>query len=135
MAANEKQAQSQPQTHLSEKELSHFRDLIISKRADACDEIDSMTSRLEDAQEQAAGYHYHMADGGTDAMEREKLTMMIARQQKYIGYLNRALKRIDNGTYGICKLSGEPIPKERLEAVPHTETTVAAKLADKKKRH
>ena len=60
------------------------------------------------------------------------LYLMISRQQKFIGYLDRALDRIKNRTYGICKLTGDPIPKERLEAVPHTETTVKAKLDQKK---
>ncbi|MEM9665117.1 MAG: TraR/DksA C4-type zinc finger protein, partial [Bacteroidota bacterium] len=62
------------------------------------------------------------------AMEREKLYLMIARQQKYIGYLDRALERVKNGTYGICKVTGKPIAKERLEAVPHTEISIEAKL-------
>ena len=61
------------------------------------------------------------------------LYLMISRQQKYIGYLDRALKRIDLKTYGICKITGKPIPKERLDAVPHTETTVEAKIEQKKK--
>ena len=56
---------------------------------------------------------------------------MIARQQKYIGYLDRALERIDNKTYGICRVTGEPIAKERLEAVPHTEISIDAKRAEK----
>ena len=120
-------------TYLTDDELAHFEALIHSKLKDAEDEIASMNSRLEDAQEQSTGYTYHMADSGTDAHEREMLYMMISRQQKFIGYLERALKRIENKTYGICKLSGNPIPKERLEAVPHTETTVEAKL-DQKKR-
>ena len=61
------------------------------------------------------------------------LYLMISRQQKFIGYLDRALRRIENKTYGICKITGKPIPKKRLEAVPHTETTVEAKLQEKKR--
>lgn len=120
-------------TYLTEEELDYFRDLILKKRQDAVGEIDEMNERLQDAQEQASGYTYHMADSGTDAMEREMLYLMISRQKKFIGYLDRAIRRIENRTYGICKITGQPIPKERLEAVPHTETTVKAKL-DQKKR-
>ncbi len=73
-----------------------------------------------------------MADAGTDAMEREKLYLMMARQQKFVGYLDRALERIENKTYGICKVTGNPISKERLEAVPHTEISIEAKLKQKR---
>jgi RNA polymerase-binding transcription factor DksA len=58
---------------------------------------------------------------------------MIARQQKYIGYLDRALERIDNRTYGVCKVTGKAISKDRLEAVPHTEISIEAKLQQQKK--
>lgn len=57
---------------------------------------------------------------------------MVARQQKYVGYLDRALERIENRTYGVCKVTGNPISKERLEAVPHTEISIKAKLKQKK---
>lgn len=122
-----------PKTYLTDEELEYFRKLILKKKGEALEDIDQMKSRLEDAQEQAEGYTYHMADSGTDAMEREMLYLMISRQQKFVGYLDRALERIKQKTYGICKITGKPIPKERLEAVPHTETTVEAKLEEKKK--
>ncbi len=121
-------------TPFSEEELAHFKELILKKREDATEDIDRMRAQLEDAREQAEGdsaYSFHMADAGTDAMEREKLYLMIARQQKYVGYLDRALERIKNKTYGICKVTGEPISKERLESVPHTEISIAAKLKQK----
>jgi RNA polymerase-binding protein DksA len=120
-------------TYLSDEELDYFRKIIVKKRREAMEEIEDMTSRLQDAQEQTEGYTYHMADSGTDAMEREMLYLMISRQQKFVGYLDRALKRIELKTYGMCKITGRPIPKERLEVVPHTETTVEAKLEEKKK--
>lgn len=123
-------------TTFSTEELEHFRKLIEEKRASAQDDISRMRDQLADAREQAendTAYSFHMADAGTDAMEREKLYLMIARQQKYVGYLDRALDRIENRTYGICKVTGEAIAKERLEAVPHTEISIAAKLQQKKR--
>ncbi|RMH97353.1 MAG: TraR/DksA family transcriptional regulator [Calditrichaeota bacterium] len=121
-------------TYLTDEELEYFRQLILQKRRDALAEIEMLEARLEDAQENSGGYTYHMADSGTDAMEKEMLALMISRLRKYIGYLDRALDRIANKTYGICKITGKPIPKERLEAVPHTETTVEAKLNEKRRR-
>lgn len=122
-------------TWFSDEDFEHFQQLLLERRQEAVDDIERMRSQLEDAREQAendTAYSFHMADAGTDAMEREKLYLMIARQQKYVGYLDRALERIKNRTYGICKVTGKPISKERLEAVPHTEISIEAKLKQKK---
>ncbi len=119
----------------TDEDFEYFRKLILERRQEAVEDIDRMRSQLEDAREQAendTAYSFHMADAGTDAMEREKLYLMVARQQKYVGYLDRALERIKNRTYGICKVTGKPISKERLEAVPHTEISIEAKLKQKR---
>ena len=129
------QTNTKRKTSFSDAELEHFRQLILDRRREAVEDTERMRSQLEDAREQAendTAYSFHMADAGTDAMEREKLYLMIARQQKYIGYLDRALERVDNKTYGICKVTGKPISKDRLEAVPHTEISIEAKLKQKK---
>ncbi len=123
-------------TTFSADELEHFKEIILEKRASAQQDISRMRGQLDDAREQAendTAYSFHMADAGTDAMEREKLYLMIARQQKYIGYLDRALTRITDRTYGMCKVTGKPISTERLEAVPHTEISIEAKLQQQKK--
>jgi RNA polymerase-binding protein DksA len=122
-------------TPFNEEELAHFKKLILERRRTAMDDVERMRMQLQDSREQAendTAYSFHMADAGTDAMEREKLYLMIARQQKYIGYLDRALERIRDKTYGICKVTGNPISKDRLEAVPHTEISIEAKLKQKK---
>jgi len=122
------------ETPFSDDELDHFKELLLERRREAKDEIAQMRKQVEQAKEQSGdntAYGVHMADAGTDAMEREKLHLMIARQQKYIGYLERALERIENETYGVCRVTGEPISKERLEAVPHTEISIEAKRKEK----
>ncbi len=123
-------------TPFSDEELEQFRQLIDEKRQQALEEIDSMRAQIDDARENEgdSAYSFHMADAGTDAMELEKLYLMIARQQKYVGYLERALERVQNGTYGLCKVTGKPIPKERLLAVPHTEISIEAKKQQQKAR-
>jgi RNA polymerase-binding protein DksA len=121
-------------TPFTDEELEHFKELILKRRRNARDDIERMREQVKEAKEHAgddSAYSFHMADAGTDAMEREKLYLMIARQQKYIRYLDRALERIENKTYGICKVTGEPIAKERLEAVPHTEISIEAKQKQK----
>ncbi len=122
-------------TPFNDDELEHFKQLILEKRHSAIEDIERMHLQLEDSREQAendSAYSFHMADAGTDAMEREKLYLMMARQQKFVGYLDRALERIESKTYGVCKVTGKPISKERLEAVPHTEISIEAKLKQKK---
>ena len=117
-------------TPFSDEELEHFRTIILKKREAAHEDKQRMQLQIQDSREQAANdsaYSHHMADAGTDAMEREKLYLMIARQQKFINYLDRALDRITNKTYGICKVTGKAIAKERLIAVPHTELSIEAK--------
>lgn len=129
------QGEAKNNTWFTDKDFEHFEQLLIDRRQEAIDDIERMRSQLEDAREQAendTAYSFHMADAGTDAMEREKLYLMIARQQKYVGYLDRALERVKNRTYGVCKVTGKPISKERLEAVPHTEISIEAKLKQKK---
>ncbi|MEM1041324.1 MAG: TraR/DksA C4-type zinc finger protein [Bacteroidota bacterium] len=124
---------TQRRTPFSDEELAEFGDLIIQKRDSAVEDIEAMRAQIEDAREHESdsAYSFHMADAGTDAMEREKLYLMIARQQKYVGYLERALERIENKTYGVCKVTGKPIAKERLRAVPHTEISIDAKRKQK----
>jgi len=122
------------ETPFSDEELEHFKELLLERRREAKEEIEQMREQIEQANEQSGddtAYGVHMADAGTDAREREKLHLMIARQQKYVGYLDRALERIKNETYGICRVTGEPISKERLEAVPHTEISIEAKRQEK----
>ena len=115
----------------SDKDLEYFRKIIMEKLDKSQDQLERMRRRLANAQEEAStvsAYSLHMADVGTDSMEREKLSLMIAREKKYLGYLRRALERIDDKTYGICKVTGKKIAKKRLEAVPHTEISIEAKL-------
>lgn len=130
---NKKNGTNQRRTPFTDQELEEFRELILRKRETAQEDIDAMRAQVEDSREHESdsAYSFHMADAGTDAMEREKLYLMIARQQKYVGYLDRALERIENKTYGVCKVTGKPIAKERLRAVPHTEISIEAKRKQK----
>ena len=67
-------------------------------------------------------------EDGADTMEKESLSQLAGRQQKFISNLENALIRIKNGTYGICKDTGKLIDKNRLKAVPHATQTIEAKL-------
>jgi len=115
----------------SDEELEYFREIILKKREEAEKELESLQNSLRDSMENAndeSAYSFHMADAGTDAQEREKTYMLFNRTKKFVRYLDDALKRIDNKTYGVCKVTGKKISKGRLEAVPHTQLSIEAKL-------
>lgn len=115
----------------SDEELEYFRQIIIKKRDEAEQEMESLQNSLRESMENSSdesAYSFHMADAGTDAQEREKTYMLFNRTKKFIRYLDDALQRIDNKTYGVCKVTGKKISKGRLEAVPHTQLSIEAKL-------
>jgi len=79
----------------------------------------------ESAQEMA-GYSLHMADSGTDNFDRDFALSLLSSDQDAVYEIEEALKRIEKETYGICELTGKPIPRKRLEAIPWTRFTVEA---------
>lgn len=115
----------------NDEELEYFRQIILKKREESEQDLDMLQSSLRDSIENNtddSAYSFHMADAGTDAQEREKTYMLYNRTRKFIKYLDEALVRIDNKTYGLCKVTGTKISKGRLEAVPHTQISIEAKL-------
>ena len=121
-------------TPFSDDELDAFRALIEAKRDRALAEVETMRTRLREEAASDSAFSLHMADAGTDAAVREEAYRMISRQQTFAGHLDRALRRIENKTYGVCRVSGRPISKERLLAVPHTETSIEAKRDEQRRR-
>jgi len=115
----------------TDEELEYFRGISLKKRDAAEEEFEALQKTLRDNMENSSdesAYSFHMADAGTDAQEREKTYMLFNRTRKFIKYLDDAMKRIDNKTYGVCKVTGKKIAKGRLEAVPHTQLSIDAKL-------
>jgi len=111
--------------------------LLEKKRAEVIKNIEYLRNvALDNTNQEASGdhsaYSFHMADQGTDAMEREKAFLFASRDEKYLKQINEALERIENGTYGICRVTGNEIGRERLEAVPTTTISYEAKLKESK---
>lgn len=129
---------SEQMTRLSDKDLEYFESLIQDKKKEAQDEIEKLKNQI--ARENSgeldndSGYSFHIADSASVATGRENIYIMIDRQQKLIAYLDRALTRIENKTYGVCRVTGKLIPKERLEAIPHTELSVEGKMQEQARR-
>ena len=124
------------------KDLEEFKDIILQKRNEIIEQLQSLKDQMMDPTtgqyvNESSPYSLHMAEQGTDAMEREKLYLWAQRENKFLTYLEEALQRIDNGTFGICiDCIDEPqnlcptcplIPKERLKAVPHTQHCLQVK--------
>ncbi|WP_128545525.1 TraR/DksA family transcriptional regulator [Larkinella soli] len=115
----------------SEEELKEFEVLISQKLETSRNELnyikEALSKRNDSGTDNTSGTSKLLEDGA-DTSERENLSQLAARQQKFIQQLEAALVRIKNGTYGVCIDTGKLIPKERLRAVPHTQQTIEAKL-------
>jgi RNA polymerase-binding transcription factor DksA len=119
-------------TRYSDDELKDFESRIITKLNKAREEfriLKETLNRNNDAGTDAtSGGNTKVLEDGAETAEKENLSQLAARQQKYIMNLENALVRIKNGTYGICTVTGKLIPKERLIAVPHTTQSIEAKM-------
>lgn len=104
-------------------EWQKFYDRLIELRDQLLRQMNGLAK--ESAQEMA-GYSLHMADSGTDNFDRDFALSLLSSDQDAIYEIEEALKRIEKNTYGICELTGKPIPKTRLEAIPWTRFTVQA---------
>jgi RNA polymerase-binding transcription factor DksA len=121
-------------TKYSPEELKEFEDLILDKLEKARKELNYIKetlSRSNDSGTDTTNGTSKLLEDGADTMEKESLSQLAARQQKFINNLENALVRIKNGTYGICIDTGKLISKERLRAVPHTMHSIEAKLSKK----
>lgn len=132
----------------SKKDLEHFRKIILERQNEIIEQLQNLKDQMMDPTtgeyiNENSPYSLHMAEQGTDAMEREKTFLYAQRENKFLGYLEEALKRIDAGTYGICVACIEKpqhlcetcplIPKARLEAVPHSQLCLPMKQKQEKK--
>ena len=85
-----------------------------------------MSGLAKESAQEMAGYSLHMADSGTDNFDRDFALSLLSSDQDAVYEIEEALKRIEKNTYGICELTGKPIPRKRLEAIPWTRFTVEA---------
>lgn len=118
-------------TRYSDKELEEFRIIIINKLEEAKKELVNLQSQMTNANENGTddtANTFKMLEDGSDSLAKEEAGQLASRQRKFVEQLENALVRIENKTYGICRVTGKLIPKERLRAVPHTTQSIEAKL-------
>lgn len=120
-----------PLVRYSDAELNEFRELI-NKKLDAAKKelayLQGLITRKDEMGGDETDNRYMTMEDGSMSMEREQLSQMASRQIQYIDHLEKALIRIENKTYGICRVTGKLIDKARLRAVPHATLSLEAKL-------
>jgi len=119
-------------TYLTDKDLKFFSELIIEQKTEILENARRLRESLIDENTgdyvgDNSTFSMHMAEQGSDEMEREKAYMFIQRDEKHLFYLENALERIAKKTYGLCISCGKSISKARLEAVPITSHCINCK--------
>jgi len=120
-----------PLVKYNDVDLAEFRELISKKLEAAKKELtylQGLITRKDEMGGDNDDARYMTMEDGTMSMEKEQLSQMASRQITYIDHLEKAINRIDNKTYGICRVTGKLIDKARLRAVPHATLSLEAKL-------
>lgn len=120
------------QVRYSDKVLEEFRDLIQKKLDKARKELEILSdafSHKDGNNTDDTSPTFKLMEDGAEITSKEEIGQLAARQKKFIDNLELAMLRIQNKTYGICRVTGKLIPKERLRAVPHATLSMEAKMA------
>lgn len=112
----------------SKKELDFYREKLLNLKDDILKQMreiseDTLMKTQKDISGDISGYSLHLADVASDNYERDFNLSLVSKERKIIMEIDEALKRIDEGTYGICQMSGKPIAKSRLQAIPYARYT------------
>src|SRR4029453_14928307 len=111
---NPRERRLDPFVRQQKEKLLQLRDAMVDSMAGVAQ--DTLRSRAEGSE--ASAFGMHQADAGSDAYAREFALSLLSQEQDALYEIDQALKRIEVGTYGICEMSGKPIPRARLEAIP-----------------
>jgi RNA polymerase-binding transcription factor DksA len=118
----------------SDEELEEFREIILKKLVKARNDLELLTEAYTNSNEHDTNDTsptFKVLEEGYQVLSKEENSRLAARQQKFIRGLENALIRIENKTYGICRVTGKLISKERLRSVPHATLSIEAKNARK----
>ncbi len=120
-------------------ELERFEKRLMAKKKALLKEMgvlmeSHISSTIKESTGDLSSYSYHMADQGTDAMERELAFMFASKSGRLVYHIEEALRRVKDGTYGKCLSCGRQINKARLDAVPHARLCIECKSSEEEKR-
>ena len=116
----------------SDRELTEFKEIIDSKLKEAKEDLLLLKGSLSHKDDQGTddtGRSFNMMEDGSETLMREEMAQLAARQEKFIKNLENALIRINNKSYGVCRVTGKLINKDRLKLVPHATLSIEAKKA------
>ncbi len=114
----------------SDEELKEFKEIIEKKLKEARKDLELLKGSLDHSDDHGTSDTsptFKMMEDGSDTLSREETAQLASRQEKFIKHLEDALIRIENKTYGICRVTGKKIQKERLKLVPHATLSIEAK--------
>jgi RNA polymerase-binding transcription factor DksA len=120
LGGNNHQRKLSPFVRQQKEKLLQLRDAMVDSMAGVAQ--DTLRSRAEGSE--ASAFGMHQADAGSDAYDRDFALSLLSQEQDALYEIDQALKRIEVGTYGVCEMSGKPIPHARLEAIPFARFTV-----------
>jgi len=126
---------------MNKRRIAHFEKRLQEERARALKEIghygESFNTTLQASDGDLSSYSFHMADQGTDAMEREKAFLMASKEGRFLWHLNQALSRLYTTPekFGKCEQCGEDISYERLDALPHARLCINCKEKEENGKH
>ncbi|MCR4828691.1 MAG: TraR/DksA family transcriptional regulator [Bacteroidales bacterium] len=129
--------QEQEKTYYTAEELQEFKELILKKIDEAKRNLELLQAAVANDGNDVTDTSptYKNMEDGRSVLSKEENAKLAMRQQKFIKDLENALIRIENRTYGICRVTGKLIPRERLLIVPHATTTVEGKEIESKRKH
>ena len=122
---------------VSEKDMKIFEERLLAERQKILKDMGHLENTVlkvnqRDSSGDLSGYSFHMADAGTDAMEREKAFMFASSEGRMLMEIDDALRRLYQGNYGMCEMCNNPIGRARLEAMPHARLCVSCKELEEK---
>jgi RNA polymerase-binding transcription factor DksA len=111
--------------HLTDRQVKHYQKVLLATQAKILNDIEhlqleNLNNSHRDNSGDLSGYSLHMADVGTDNYDREMALDVVGNEQDILYEIDKALERIEYGSFGICEMFGTPIPKKRLDAIPWT---------------
>ena len=122
---------------LTKEQIKQFRQLLITERSKLADEIKSIARDASTSPREASGdlsaYTVHMADMAADTYERELSMNIVSSEQEILYQIDDALKRLDDGSYGICQQCNQPITMSRLKAVPYASLCINCQRSKEQK--
>ncbi len=122
---------------MNKRDTERFKKLLLKKRKELMDQMEfikeaEMENTVKEASGDHSAYAFHMADQGTDTMEREKNFLYAQRDGRLLYHIDQALERIEEGSYGLCHACEKPIGRDRLNAVPHARLCIQCKSKEER---